>query len=342
MSKKLIAVAAAAALALTGLVATPAGANTITTVAITTNGTTLSTADVASHTAATQAVTPSTGMTSRSLDFALADHGEIPSVTTGTTTRNVVRFDVTTASATTVSVTSAGGVEVTDALVDSLAVSYTIDRNLTSLSKATTAGSLTYTFYAYSTSTTAGTVVIETPSTKRTYYVKGLAGEAYNITNVVMPTAIISGQANDDDNTNIVRWNTTDVFGNSIESQQGALTAFGAPTPSVSTAVWKTATKVNEAKIHGTAGTNVALSLQITPKSLTALGWPAPVKGVFTTISAASLSDQVTSLTAQVATLQAQMADMRTKARSVTKKKYNTLARKWNAANPGARVALKK
>jgi hypothetical protein len=333
MSKKLIAVAAAAALALTGLVATPAGASTITVVAITTTGTTLSTTDVASHTSSTSAVTAATAMTSRSLDFALAT-GETPSVTTGTTTRNVVRFDVTTASGTTVTVTSAGGVEVTDALVDADAKSYTIDRNLTTLSKVTATGALTYTFYAYSTSTTAGSVVIETPSTKRTYYVKGLAGEAYNITNAKWPTSIVSGQANDDDNTNLVTWNTTDVFGNSLESAQGVLTAFGATTPSATAAVWKTTAKVNEAKIHGTASSSISLSLNITPRSLVSAGWPAPVKSLFVTVSAASAADQVVTLTAQVAALTASVAALKADYNSVAKK-YNKLVKK------SKRVALK-
>ena len=333
MSKKLIAVAAAAALALTGLVATPAGASTITTVAITTTGTTVSSTDVASHTSSTSAVTAATAMTSRSLDFALTT-GETPSVTTGTTTRNVVRFDVTTASGTTVTVTSAGGVEVTDALVDSAAKSYTIDRNLTTLSKVTATGSLTYTFYAYSTSTTAGSVVIETPSTKRTYYVKGLAGEAYNLTNVKWPTSIVSGQADDDDNTNLVTWNVTDVFGNAIESAKGTVTAFGATTPSVSTTAWKTTAKVNEAKIYGSASSSVALSLNITPVSLASAGWPAPVKSVFVTVSAGTVADQVTSLTAQVAALTASVSALKADFNSVAKK-YNKLVKK------SKRVALK-
>jgi hypothetical protein len=204
------------------------------------------------------------------------------------------------------------------------------------LSKATTVGALTYTFYAYSTSTTAGTVVIETPSSKNTYFVKGVAGEAYNITNVKWPTTIVSGQANDDDNTNLVTWNVTDVFGNQIESATGTLTAFGATSPSVTSAVWKTTTKVNEAKLHGTASSSVSLALNITPRSLVTLGWPAPVKSVFTTVSAGSLADQVTSLTAQVAALTAQLAA------SVSKAKYNKLARKWNRANPSNRVKLAK
>jgi len=311
MSKKLIAVAAAAALALTGLVATPANATTITSVIIddSTNGG--GSADVASHTATTSAVTAATAMTSRSLNFS----------NSSSVTRNVVRFTVSTASATTVTVTSAGGVEVSDALVDSAAVSYTIDRNLTTLSKATATGALSYTFYAYTTSTTAGSVVIETPSTKRTYYVKSLAGEAYNLTNVKWPTSITSGQANDDDNTNLVTWNVTDVFGNSIESAQGVVTAFGATTPTVTAAVWKTTAKVNEAKIHGTASSSIALSLNITPASLASAGWPAPVKSVFVTVSAGSLADQVTSLTAQVATLTASVAAL--------KADYNALAAKW-------------
>jgi hypothetical protein len=44
----------------------------------------------------------------------------------------------------------------------------------------------------------------------------------------------------------------------------------------------------------------------------------------------------------RIAVLTTQLAASRPIATSVTKKRYNTLARKWNAANPGAKVALKK
>jgi hypothetical protein len=322
MSKKLIAVAAAAALALTGLIVVPAGATTISGVEI--SDSTGANANVASHTSSTSAVTAQTAMTSRSLDFANAT----------ATTANVVRFVVTTASATTLNVTATGGVEVSDALVDADAKSYTIDRNLTSLSKTTATGALTYTFYAYTTSTTAGSVVIETPTSKNTYYVKSKAGEAYNITNIKWPSSVVSGQANDDDNTNLVTWNTTDVFGNSISSAQGTLTAFGATTPSVTAAVWKTTAKVNEAKIHGTASSSISLSLNITPVSLVAAGWPAPVKSLFTTVSAGSVADQLKTAQASVATLTASVAALTAD--------FNALAAKYNKlVKKSKRVATK-
>jgi hypothetical protein len=145
---------------------------------------------------------------------------------------------------------------------------------------------------------------------------------------------VVSGQANDDDNTNLVTWNTTDVFGNSLESAQGALSAFGATTPSVTAAVWKTTAKVNESKIHGTASASVSLSLNITPLSLASAGWPAPVKSLFVTVSAGSVADQVVSLTAQVKALQASVAALTADFNSVAKK-YNKLVKK------SKRVALK-
>jgi hypothetical protein len=76
------------------------------------------------------------------------------------------------------------------------------------------------------------------------------------------------------------------------------------------------------------------------PTAVTAFGAAVPTQ--FFSVGVVDLATRVATLETQVATLQAQLANSRAKATSVTKKRYNTLARKWNAANPGARVALKK
>ena len=68
MSKKLIAVAAAAALALTGLVATPASATTISSVFVNTDNLGLNAgSNSVSHNVATQAFVPVTFMATRTL-----------------------------------------------------------------------------------------------------------------------------------------------------------------------------------------------------------------------------------------------------------------------------------
>jgi molybdopterin-binding protein len=320
MSKKLIAVAAAAALALTGLVATPASAASITGVAITTGNTT--TNPTTSHADATSAIEAATEMTTRTLDF----HA------TGTATRNVVRFVVSTGTATTaVAVNATGGVLLSDALTNAAGDALKITDGKTSLSGA--AASNSYTFYAYSTSTTAGKIVISTASSSLTYYVKAKAGPAYSLANVKFPTTVLSGAPNDTTNTNVVTWNVVDAFGNSLDTAGlGTLTVFSSTTPTVVALGYSTTTKVYSARIHGAAGTSVSMNLALAGVTdLSASGNPVPVVASFSTVSAGDLAAQVKSLTAQVAALTAD---------------YNALATKWNKKvtnkkAPKKKVALK-
>lgn len=330
MSKKLIAVAAAAALALTGLVATPANATTISSVVINHSSSTgEGESFTVSHGLASAAVMPATAMTSRNLDF----------FSTSSTTRNVVRFQVATTAATTVSVAGATGVTLSSTLTDGTGAALKANAGTASLSISTTTGALTATFYAWSTSTTAGTVTVTTPGSSLRFFVKGQEGFAYSVTNVKFPAAIVSGQPADATNTNIVTWNVTDVFGNSIETAQGALTGFSsAGSATASSAAWSATNKTNSAYVSGTIGSSVSLNVALTHSlDYSAAGWPKPVKTVFTTVSAADLATQVTTLTAQVTALQAQLAALT--ASTVTKAKYNRLVRKWNRANPTRKVA---
>ena len=142
----------------------------------------------------------------------------------------------------------------------------------------------------------------------------------------------------------------TDVFGNTVVanadvvmSLTGAgLTVDGGTAATTLSGLTYSATEGGHGiEVWTTAAGSFALSLSITASDV--VGLPTANKSLFltqTAVSVAGLAAQISTLTAQVEALQAQMADMRTKARSVTKKKYNTLARKWNAATPGARVAL--
>jgi hypothetical protein len=320
MSKKLIAVASAAALALTALVAVPANATAISGVVIDAAASTS-----VSQTSNTSATAPISAMTSRTLDYN----------SPGSTSRNVVRYVVTTASATTVNVKSAGGVKVIKDLSDADGVVYKIDTAVagTELSATTTSTLLTYTFYAFTTSTTAGSVVISTPSSTLTFYVKGVAGAAYNLGNVKFPTSIVQGQA-EVDSTAVVSYTLTDVFGNAITTGTApTLTALGA---TASTSTYSATRKVWEAVVYSATASNVAMSLNLTATDLSTNGFAKPVKTAFSSVSAADLATQVTTLTAQVAALSATLATM------VTAAKYNKLARKWNKANPGKKVKLKK
>ena len=331
MSKKLIAVAAAAALALTGLVAAPANATTITGVKIITSETVaVGGAATASHTGTTS-VSASTFAASRTWDFF---------ENTGTTTRTVVRFDVTTSAATTVTVSSTLGVKVSATIVDSAGAALKVTDGSQSISITTTSTDLVATFYALNTSTTAGKVNIATPGSLNSYNVKGVAGVAYNLVDVKFPETVTSGLSETDGAT--VSFQVTDAYGNKLETANLTEVTTSALGATISAETYSTVRKQYEAKVFGTAANNVAMTVNLTAIDLSANGFAAPVKYAFSNVSASALADQVKVLTAQVAALTAQLAASRPIASSVTKKKYNTLARKWNAANPGARVALKK
>jgi len=302
MSKKLIAVASAAALALAALVAVPASATTITSVEIVDSAGV--TANAASHSSSTSAVVAATSMTSRTLDFN----------STSSTTRNVVRFVVTAASATTISVSSTGSVKLSADVNDADGAALSITTGGTSLSKAVITGSLSYTFYAYNTSTTAGTVVIETPGSKNTYYVKGVATLAYNLVGVTFPSSILSGETAGNTNKNVVYFQITDAYGNSVTSGATATLAGTGGTFS-GAAVYSSTRKRWEANVSGTTEANVAMSVTLTTTDLSANGFAEPVDYAYSSVSAGSLAAQVTALTAQVAALKAD---------------YNALAAKWN------------
>ena len=333
MSKKLIAVAAAAALALTGLVAVPAQAATITTdinnVNAADNYATAATAFVITH-----------AMESGTLDYV------------GETTGTVARFEVTTGAATTLAISTTGGVKLTDTLEDSNEDALKIGAGSATLTKATKTGDLTYTFYAYTNSTTAGSVVVDSGSQKKTYFIKATAGSPQNLVDVKFPASVLSNDVDTNASTNLITYQVTDAFGNKLTSGATvALTATGATVTAGANGTYNNATakKRWENWVTGTTQASVSMQLSLTATDLTGAGFPKANKVAFSTTSAGSLADQVKTLTAQVTDLTGKVAALTTQleasrpvATSVTKKKYNTLARKWNAANPSNKVALKK
>jgi hypothetical protein len=312
MSKKLIAVAAAAALALTGLVAVPASATTIESVKINTTTVGLATGtSTTSHNLSTQAVAPATFMATRTLQF---DE-------TGTTTRNVVRFDVTTTAASSVTIKAAGGVRVSASLTDGAGVALKVTDGTTELAGSTITGVLTYAFYAWNPSTTAGSVVIETPGSKNTYYVKGQAGAPYALTDVKFPTTVISGVAEADSEA-VVSFQLTDAFGNKLDTANPAEVTTAALGATISAATYSTLRKQYEAVVFGTATSNVAMSVSLTATDLSANGFAKPVKYAYSSVAGGDLATQVTNLTAQVATLTATVAALTAD--------YNKLVKRWN------------
>ena len=315
MSKKLIAVAAAAALALTGLVATPANATSITNVTI--NSGSGSTVATASHANSDAAVAANTFAVARNVVFNSSD--------TNNATRTAVRMEVLTAAAGAVTVDATGGVRLATT-IETSGVALKVDAGTQTLTGATATGALTYTFYAWNTSTTAGSVVIKTAASTLTFYVKGVAGEAYNIVNPTWPSSLYVGQSDGK-----VTYGLTDAYGNNVSATGQQPTGFGA---TFANATYSSTTKLHTSAISSITGDNVAINLAITPTDLSANGFAKPVKSAFKLVSAGDLADQVTTLTAQVTALTASVTALTAD--------YNGLATKYNKlVKKSKRVAKK-
>jgi hypothetical protein len=324
MSKKLIAVAAAAALALTGLVAAPASATSAPIV-------TIADASVTGSVTAAAAQVESTAAVNQANTANVLTHG----TTTATGTRTTVKFTVAISDATarTVTVTTAGGVK----MLATLSGTDTDAAGVTTLTATDSNTTTDISFYAWTKSTTAGTVTISGNGNTTVYYVKGTAGDAYNIVDAKFPsnvtTSAVSGT------TERVSFKLTDVFGNVLTSVtdgtsagQVRLSVLGATTgPTVSYNVTR---KQFETYVYSGTTSTVAMSLALNATDLSDNGWPKPVTSAFASVSSASLATQVTTLTAQVTALTAQVAALTADYNSVAKK-YNKLVKK------SKRVALK-
>ena len=322
MSKKLIAVAVAAALALTGLVAVPANATTITAVKINKDDSVAAGGTTTVSHSGTTSVSPVSYAASRVWSFD----------STITTSRSVVRFDVTTSAATTVTVSSTGTVKVSDTLVDSAGAALKVDAGSQSISINTTASNLVATFYALNTSTTAGKVNIATPGSLQTYNVKGIAGTPYNLTEVKFPTSITSGEAEADGA--VVSFQVTDAYGNKLDTTNLDAVTTAALGATISAETYSTVRKQYEAVVFGTATANVAMSVSLVAADLSANGFAKPIKYVYSSVSGGDLATQVTNLTAQVKTLTATVSALTTD--------YNALATKYNKlVKKSKRVAKK-
>jgi uncharacterized small protein (DUF1192 family) len=319
MSKKIIAVAAAAALALSALVATPASASWGgVTVEATATGT------GASSTTAHQIPVPS---------------ADVIRAATDTGNRSGAKIDVLTQTASaTVTVTATGGVKLlsTTAYASATTNAATGTSTLTITSDAAKAA----VFYVYSTSTTAASMTVsETGATPNstTLWIQGVTSaiNTYKMNFTVPATAALSGSIE-------YTGQVLDMFDNPITTGTVTPTVLGADA-AAGTLTYDSVDKRWEGKAtaRSTAGT-VALNIATTDKATKVSRFGDVVNTAFYTVSVENLATQITALTAQIAALQAQLEASRPMATSVTKKKYNTLARKWNAANPGNKVALKK
>jgi hypothetical protein len=289
LKKPLIAIASAVALAASAILAVPA--NATISAAVTVGAT-----DVA--TTSKVATTPATPTVPSDNKVDLAD---------------TVKFVVTVSTGTTVRATATDAKLVT--ALDSADAPVPASAGTSSVEILTGSGT-TATFYAFTTKTTTGSVVVSVGGSSTTYYLKGVAGPAYNLS-VSVPT--IAGLGSDVNFTATA----TDVFGNVVENATITTTLLRG---TVKTALaWNSTDKLYKGVITApaTAGA-VAGIANISATDVT--GFAKAVKEVSFSLSAVDLATQVAVLNAENAKL---------------KKDFNKLAKKYNKlVKKSKRVAL--
>ena len=287
LKKPLIAIASAVALVASAILAVPANATVSAEV-------TVGATDVA--TTAKLITTPATPTVPADNKVELAD---------------TVKFIVTVANNTVVTATA------TDAkLVSALHTTDTpVGASSGSASISGNSGSgTTVTFYAFTTKASTGSVVVSTGGSSTTYYVKGVAGSAYNLSVVAPRVSNLSATAP-------VSATVTDVFGNAVtDASISSVVIRGA----IGDFSYVDADKVYKATFTAPANAGEAIvESKITVTAVT--GLPKPVDSVVYKISVGDLAEQVAALTSKL-----------TKA----EKKFNKLAKKWNKKFPKNKVKL--
>jgi len=339
MSKKLIAVASAAALALAGLIAMPTVATAVGPFAVST-----SVSDTLSR--AASSADGSTGdleltILVPSQDVLRLNVMDLPA---NSTTGTLLRFKVTTplgGAAVTATAAGGGAKLVTQAQVTA--------GSLTTASGASTVSVTSdsngeVTVYAYTTSTSDSTVTFTSAGSSKIIYMKGVSGllNSYKLNFTASP--LNTAASGDISFTGTV----TDMFGNLIKGVTstsirvngigGNLSTNLTPVDFAQNATTSVITfDIANRDTTGTAAINLVMTTVLTgtegsPTKVTAFG--NPVGTQFFNVNAVDLSAQVTALTAQVAALTAQLEG------SVTKDKYNKLAKRWNKNNPRNKVKL--
>jgi hypothetical protein len=304
MSKKLIAVATAAALALSALVAAPA-VSAVGPFGVVTTG---SFADKDGTTGDEEFT-----INVPSQDVQRLDVDTINASTTGTLLRHVV---TTPLGAAAVSVAAAGGGAKLITSTQYTAGSLTSASGATTLS-LTSDSSGNVTFYSFTTSTADSTITVSSAGSSLVMYMKGISAKtnAYKLNFSVSPSSTApSGELT-------FTGTITDAFGNLMKLVTAAdldVTGLGGDLTAIVEADYaqNTTTQVIEftAENRDSIGAAaISIVLATLPTKITAFG--TPVGTQFFNVSAVDLSAQVTSLTAQVAALTAD---------------YNALAAKWN------------
>jgi hypothetical protein len=277
LKKPLIAMAAALALVTTALVA-PASASLSAAV-------TVGATDVA--TTSKVATTPATPTVPSDNKVDLAD---------------TVKFVITVATGTVVRATATDAKLVT--ALDAAGAEVPASAGTASVEINTGSGT-TATFYAFTTKTTAGSVVVTAGGSSSTYYLKGIAGSAYNLS-VSVPT--VAGLGSDVNFTATA----TDVFGNAVENATITTTLLRGTVKTALT--WNSTDKVYKGVITTPATAGVVAGIA----NISA----TDVTGLAKAVKEASFSIAAADLAAQVAILIADNAQL--------KADYNKLAKKYN------------
>ena len=315
MSKKLIAVASAAALALSALVALPAAALTVKQ----------DNSDGVSNVLITGSVSRSgDGTIGSPIAVSVPDAGI---ATSSTMLRFVVSSDVKSRAFT---ATSTSGIKLLDAVADTTN-KYTAASGAASLALTTNASGAAE-FWAFPTTTTKGAITITLDGDITQLYMTGTAGTAWDLTTVVFP-------ALEEKKAGVVTAVVTDGFGNPVTGATLTGTVVGAGiTPAAVTLAYSTTTKRFEGTIPaGTTTGQVAIALDLvaTASTTRTTAFGAANNTAFGLVNVVT-AKTVATLTADVAALQAQLAI------TVTKAKYNKLVKRWNKANPRNKVKLAK
>jgi hypothetical protein len=203
------------------------------------------------------------------------------------------------------------------------------DSGSNSLTVSTGTGT-TADLFVFTTTTATGSVTVTANNVTTTYFVKGTAGTAYNLSVRAPATVNIGGTAE-------LTATVTDVFGNEVTNAtisaviiRGTVTSFS----------YDSTDKRYESTltVPSSAGTTV-ISHTITASAVTGLA--KPVTEVISTIVAADLAGRVTALQAELDAVKAELDATKSLLASTTKQ-YNDLAVRWNRKLPGTKwdVAL--
>jgi hypothetical protein len=318
MSKKLIAVASAAALALSGLVGV-------------TSASAMPVSDVSQGGANSLLITSTGSRIGTAGTGTLADPYKMNVPSSGlATSGSTIRFSISATAARAIDVKATSGIRIVAAVTNTTPVVLTGADALTVTTNASGAAE----FFAYPTSTTKGVVTVTFDGDVTQVYITGNVGPAYDIGTVTLPALEPSKEG-------VIVAAVTDAFGNVVDSdddQSLTVTRVGTGVTAAAVDVQYSATSKRwEGKV--TAGATAGqLAVGLTIAGLTATdaqkaAFGAPNNTYFGIISV-SAAKTVAEWTAQVASLTASVAALTAD--------YNALAKKFNKkVKKSKRVALK-